>query len=400
MIRKDNSVLALATRFRDRGDWTVEQQFVLQMGSSYLLAHGIGTPLPKDAETAVEIPEDGEYTLYVRTKNWTKYWSDAPTPGVFQVLLDGVADGETFGTGQSASTGEVTPHWCWQRGGKYALKAGVHTLALHDLTGFEGRCDAVLLSRKFLEPWECMPPHLSFATPEIQEAGTFDFVVIGGGYSGICAAVAAARQGLKVALVQDRAVLGGNNSSEIRVQLGGALDCGPYPNLGNLLKEFAPTEKGNAMPPSYYGDDAKMQIVRNEKNISLFLLTKVLQVEHMGENPKWAVGTVLSNRPIEAVVGRNVVTGERLRFRAPLFADCTGDGTVGFLAGAAYRVGRESRAEYGEASAPEQADKMVLGASLQWSSRKDAVPSAFPEFSYGIELDEDSYQKMTKGSWT
>ena len=111
MIRKDNSVLALATRFRDRGDWTVEQQFVLQMGSSYLLAHGIGTPLPKDAETAVEIPGDGEYTLYVRTKNWTKYWSDAPTPGVFQVLLDGVADGETFGTGQSASTGEVTPHW-------------------------------------------------------------------------------------------------------------------------------------------------------------------------------------------------------------------------------------------------------------------------------------------------
>ena len=63
MISKDNSVLALATRFRDRGDWTVEQQFVLQMGSSYLLAHGIGTPLPKDAETAVEVPADGEYTL-------------------------------------------------------------------------------------------------------------------------------------------------------------------------------------------------------------------------------------------------------------------------------------------------------------------------------------------------
>jgi hypothetical protein len=103
MITQDNSVLALATRFRDRGDWTVEQQFVLQMGSSYLLAHGIGTPLPKDAETAVEIPGDGEYTLYVRTKNWTKYWSDAPTPGVFQVLLDGAADGETFGTGKRAA---------------------------------------------------------------------------------------------------------------------------------------------------------------------------------------------------------------------------------------------------------------------------------------------------------
>ena len=383
-------ILVEAEQFASYGGWSLDQQFMEQMGSAYLLAHGMGVPVA-DAETEVDIPRGGRYHVYVRTYNWTAPFQRGEGPGKFCVRIGGEELGPVGHTGVL---------WEWQHVGSVRLPKGKAPLALHDLTGFEGRCDAVLLSRKFLEPWECMPPHLSFATPEIQEAGTFDFVVIGGGYSGICAAVAAARQGLKVALVQDRAVLGGNNSSEIRVQLGGALDCGPYPNLGNLLKEFAPTEKGNAMPPSYYGDDAKMQIVRNEKNISLFLLTKVLQVEHMGENPKWAVGTVLGNRPIEAVVGRNVVTGERLRFRAPLFADCTGDGTVGFLAGAAYRVGRESRAEYGEASAPEQADKMVLGASLQWSSRKDAVPSAFPEFSYGIELDEDSYQKMTKGSWT
>ena len=383
-------ILVEAEQFASYGGWSLDQQFMEQMGSAYLLAHGMGVPVA-DAETEVDIPRGGRYHVYVRTYNWTAPFQRGEGPGKFCVRIGGEELGPVGHTGVL---------WEWQHVGSVRLPKGKAPLALHDLTGFEGRCDAVLLSRKFLEPWECMPPHLSFATPEIQEACTFDFVVIGGGYSGICAAVAAARQGLKVALVQDRAVLGGNNSSEIRVQLGGALDCGPYPNLGNLLKEFAPTEKGNAMPPSYYGDDAKMQIVRNEKNISLFLLTKVLQVEHMGENPKWAVGTVLSNRPIEAVVGRNVVTGERLRFRAPLFADCTGDGTVGFLAGAAYRVGRESRAEYGEASAPEQADKMVLGASLQWSSRKDAVPSAFPEFSYGIELDEDSYQKMTKGSWT
>jgi hypothetical protein len=78
-----NTVMALATRFDDLGDWTVEQQFVLQMGSSYLLAHGIGTPLKKDATTVVDIPEDGDYTIFVRTKNWTAYWSDGKTPGIF-----------------------------------------------------------------------------------------------------------------------------------------------------------------------------------------------------------------------------------------------------------------------------------------------------------------------------
>ena len=70
MITAENSVMALATRFDDRGDWTVEQQFMLQMGSSSLLAHGIGTPLPKDAKTTILVPEDGDYTLLVR-------WTDA-----------------------------------------------------------------------------------------------------------------------------------------------------------------------------------------------------------------------------------------------------------------------------------------------------------------------------------
>ena len=78
-MNTNNSVMALATTFADRGDWTVEQQFVLQMGSSYLLAHGIGTPLQRDAVTTVEVPADGEYNLLVRTKNWTKHWSDGPT---------------------------------------------------------------------------------------------------------------------------------------------------------------------------------------------------------------------------------------------------------------------------------------------------------------------------------
>ena len=84
-INSSNSVMLLATQFADKGDWTVEQQFVLQMGSSYLLAHGLGSPLAKDAVTSFNIEEEGDYTLLVRTKNWTAFWakrtsSSAPCP--------------------------------------------------------------------------------------------------------------------------------------------------------------------------------------------------------------------------------------------------------------------------------------------------------------------------------
>ena len=77
--------MLLATRFADKGDWTVEQQFVLQMGSSYLFAHGLGSPLAKDAVSRFEVAEEGDYRLLVRTKNWTAFWSEGKTPGIFQV---------------------------------------------------------------------------------------------------------------------------------------------------------------------------------------------------------------------------------------------------------------------------------------------------------------------------
>ena len=91
MTTKD-SIMLLATRFDNLGDWTVEQQFVLQMGSSYLLAHGIGTPLAKDASTKFTVLAPGKYTLWVRTKNWTAFWSEGKTPGIFHVVVDHKAD--------------------------------------------------------------------------------------------------------------------------------------------------------------------------------------------------------------------------------------------------------------------------------------------------------------------
>ena len=227
-----DSIFLPASRFADKGDWTLEQQFILQMGSSYLLAHGIGTPLAADAETTCTVPEEGDYTLLVRTKNWIRPWSDGPAPGIFQVKIDGTADGETFGTG-------ADDRWYWQKGGEYELKAGEHELSIHDLTGLDGRCDAVLLTTSGEAPGAGVEAYKALRAellPEpVVDKGDFDFVIVGAGMSGLCAAIAAARNGSRVALIQDRYILGGNNSSEVRVGLGGQINMPPYPSLGYIL---------------------------------------------------------------------------------------------------------------------------------------------------------------------
>ena len=215
----------------------------------------------------------------------------------------------------------------------------------------------------------------------------YDFVVIGGGIAGMCAAAAASRNGLKVALVNDRPVLGGNNSSEIRVHLGGQVEIGPYNRLGRMQREFGHTKQGNAQPAVNYRDDAKQEFIDREENVTLLA-------------PYHAVAVDSDGKHISSVTVKHIETGEEIILEAPLFSDCTGDGTVGVLAGADWTQGRESKAEFQERSAPEVADLLNMGASVQWYSKEDERPSRFPEFSYGITFDESNAQKVTMGEWT
>ena len=141
-----DSLMALSSRFDDPGDWAIERKFVSRMGSAYLLAHGNGEPLLRDARTEVTVPCSGEYNLWVRTKNWTAFFSDHDTPGIFSVLVDGKEDGTVFGTGCGGETRRERSQWCWQQGGRWFLEEGAHEIALHDLSGFDGRCSAVLLT--------------------------------------------------------------------------------------------------------------------------------------------------------------------------------------------------------------------------------------------------------------
>lgn len=116
----------------------------------------------------------------------------------------------------------------------------------------------------------------------------YDLVVVGGGVAGVCAAVTAARQGLKTALVHDRPVLGGNNSSEVRVHLGAYANLPPYPRLGDVLAEIAPAEGGNAQPAAVYEDGRKLAVVKAEKNIDLFLNVRVNGVRQV-TSARWAL---------------------------------------------------------------------------------------------------------------
>ena len=137
--------------------------------------------------------------------------------------------------------------WKWVEGGTVRIDKNQEVkFELQDLTGFDGRCDAIFLTQDKNE----MPPNdltsmsqwrkKLLGTSEIKKLDRkFDLVVVGGGVAGICASVAAARSGLTVALIQNRPVLGGNNSSEIRVHLMGKVDQGnPYPTLGRIVREL------------------------------------------------------------------------------------------------------------------------------------------------------------------
>ena len=379
-----NILLVEAESFANKGGWAVDQQFMDQMGSPFLIAHGMGIPV-KDASTQVQFPEVGKYRMFVRTRNWAARWTTKDVPGKFQVLINGKAVAPVFGT--------ESMDWNWQDGGVIDIKKTKSTLALKDLTGFNGRCDAILFTSDLsfmpssdVQKLAELRAELNPSIVQVNDAGQFDFVVIGGGMAGTCAAISAARLGLKVALVQDRPVLGGNNSSEVRVHLGGRINLEPYPNLGNLVNEIGPSKEGNARPYENYEDDKKLAAVRNEKNISLFLNNHANIVN-------------MKDGRIESIQATNTETGQKLLFKAPLFADCTGDATIGVLAGAKYMTGRESSKEFGESTAPELADDLTMGSSVQWfaEDKKKNVP--FPDIKWGIDWDEEKAEHLIRGDW-
>jgi len=364
------TILVEAESFEDYGGWELDTQFIEIMGSPYLLAHGLGRPV-EDATTTVHFPEDGVYSIFVRTKDWVARWAAEGSPGKFQLIIDGKPLPELFGT-----TGA---DWFWQKGGQVEIIDKKAIVSLHDLTGFDGRCDAIIFTNEpdYIPPNDSIPNadwRLKLAGKELQpaDAGHYDLVVVGGGYAGMCSAISAARMGCKVALIQDRPVLGGNGSSEIRVWPKGKTKLGLFPHLGEIVEELIDRPQQSPGRKEEFNDTKREAIVKAEKNISLFLNHHAYKVETQ------------SNRII-AIVAFNTQTGERKRFAADYFADCTGHAYIGVLTGADYTVQENDH----------------LGSSNMWRWRNADGPRLFPETPWALPLTINDFPYPSKyiGAW-
>ncbi len=375
-----HEVLIEAESFADKGGWVVDPQFVFQMGSPYLLAHGLGKPV-EDAETEVNIPSPGRYHFWVRTMNWAPGEWDAP--GRFRLKVDGKELKGDLGT----SAG-----WGWQYAGIAKVSDTVLTLGLHDITGFEGRCDAVFMSTVRTSP-PSGPEDLALFrkallkesnVPEVSES--FDLVVVGGGIAGCAASIAAAEQGLKVALIHDRPILGGNASSEIRVHTEGITW-----KTGRILNMLNTVHWPNGSPDAIRDDRKRQSAMSKYSEIHQFLNFKAYTANTISDS-------------ITSVDAKHTSTGETKRFTAPLFIDCTGDGWIGYWAGAEYMYGREDSVKYSEnwdehkeLWSPSKPDNRVMGSSVLWQSMDKGTPVTFPEVPWAIEVADG--HAAIQGEW-
>ncbi len=204
-----------------------------------------------------------------------------------------------------------------------------------------------------------------------------DLTVVGGGLSGVCAAITAARTGLRVILVQDRPVLGGNASSEVRLWILGATS-----HMGNnnrwareggvideiLVENMHRNPEGNAL----ILDTILLEWVHREPNLTLLLNTAVHDLE------KSDADTI---RSVRAFCSQNSTA---YTISSPLFCDASGDGIVGFLAGAAFRIGAEGRDEFGELFAPAEASSELLGHTIYFHSKDTGRPVRFTAPSFAL----------------
>lgn len=365
-----DTILVEAESFADRGGFKLDTQFIQTMGSPYLLAHGLGQPV-RPAKTSITIPISGRYRVFVRTMDWVARWKAPGTPGRFRLHVDGNPLAVEFGAHGA--------DWHWQAGGAVELKQGKVELLLEDLTGFDGRCDAIVLTRDpryrppedaaVLPGWRRRLLGLP-ADPELKDG--YDLVVVGGGYAGVASAISAARLGCRVALIQNRGVLGGNGSSEVRVWAMGLIRRGKYPRIGEIVEEFMDRAKKSPGRYEEFGDAKKTQIVRAETNIDLFLNHHVYTVDTDGK--KLLGVTALDTR-----------TSARRTFRGRNYVDATGHGTIGFLAGADW----------------EMTDKGRMGMSNMWRWDEAKEPRSFPKtpWSLVLEMRDFPYPRNHHGQW-
>lgn len=333
-----------AEDFADYGDWRLDTQFVQQMGSAYLIAAGVGQPIG-DAATEVQLARTGRYRVWVRAKNWIRDHA----PGRFGVSVNGVRSSQVFGAAD-------TEAWIWESAGEFDLVSGAVKLTLHDLTGYFGRCDALLLTSDLayvppadLKRLQQERSRLSGVPWEPAAEGEFDVVVVGAGAAGCCAAIASARLGARTALIQNRPVLGGNASDELGVGICGASVSHPNARESGIMEEVG---RHKAYFQQQRMSEGFRMVAEEEPLLRIFYNRHVI------------AATMHDPQRIAAVTAVDTLSGQQSEFRGRMFIDGTGDGWVGYYAGAQYRLGRESREEFGEDLAPPQTDAITMSGCI------------------------------------
>ncbi len=436
-------ILVETESFADKGGWVSDHQAFEQIRSSYLMAHGLGRPV-KDAVTSVSFAEGGRYHLYVSTYNWTAPWYDGKGPGAFQVLVDGRP--------LAAELGVTGNRWEWQYAGEVTVSKGTVQVALHDLTGFNGRADALYFTKVNEAP---TADYQAFAPERLRLLGYdkptrvsgADLVVVGGGIAGCATALTAARYGLKVVLVDNLPWLGGNHALGVRAN--GLMYENLYPELGNITCQILNakvTEKNN--PEAYFVRENQTGYIRSyypipnlrdytgpvstlmqqaEEHVSMIERRNLTKPEQNQNNNEYrrkqqaeirktlleeagvaiyqhihAYKVVARDGQIASITGKHLQSGEEFLFEGQLFVDCTGDGVIGYLAGAEYRMGRESKAYAKEPSAPEQEDQKKMGMSMHWYAYPRENSGTFPtveELPWAMQCTKESATRGSQWSW-
>ncbi|MCX6309381.1 MAG: FAD-dependent oxidoreductase [Bacteroidia bacterium] len=218
----------------------------------------------------------------------------------------------------------------------------------------------------------------------------YDLVVIGGGMAGVCCAITAARQGIKVALIQDRPVLGGNASSEVRLWVLGATshmgNNNRWSREGGVIDEILVenTYRNKEGNPVLF-DMVLVDKVLAEKNITLYLNTIVYNIEKTSEK---VIGEVFAFNPQNQT---------KYVFKAPLFSDCSGDGIVSYLSGASYRIGAEDKEEHLELFAPDKNEYgELLGHSIFFYMKDTGKPVHYVAPDFALKDIEETIPKVMK----
>lgn len=321
-----------ALEFDDYGGFIKDTQFVAEMGQGYLMADGAGTPV-EPATVKFTVAENGYYRFFIRTKNWCAGYD----PDGLQLAVDGRLSPHVSGVMQ-------IQHWYFEVAADFTLTAGEHELRVYDTTGWCGRFADVVITNDY----DFTPsPELKRMKQQRAQSkgirtapvshGAYDLVVAGSGAAAVAAAIAAARCGLKVALLSARPVLGGNGSDESRVSLDGA-SCQGFHETG-IIYEI----KCYTIAKHKTWSQAFQYFVEREANVDLFCNMCVIDAD--AENDR-----------IRSALAQDTLNMTEHTFRAAYFIDATGDGWLGYYAGARYRIGREARFQHNESFAPENAD--------------------------------------------